>query len=470
MTNSTRETTDRPTWVPDAIFYEIFPERFANGDPHNDPPEIEPWGGTPTRENFFGGDLQGILDHLDYLEALGITALYLTPFFTAQTNHRYDISDYLSVDPHAGDLDVLRKLVQAAHTRGIRVLFDCVFNHCGAGFPPFVELQEKGAASAYQDWFFVDTYPLHAAPPTYQTCGGASYLPKLNTANPEVRDYLLKAATYWLREVDMDGWRLDVPWKVPRSFWQEFRTTVKNVKPDAYIVGEIWRDGTEWIQGDTCDGIMNYRLRNHILDYCVWDHMDAEDFDFELRQLAAAYGTTLPYQMNLLGSHDTPRILTLCENNAARLSLALTFQFTYTGTPLIYYGDEIGMRGGNDPHCRGTMIWEQTAWNTKILETYRQLIHIRRQHPALRRGKFKVLKIFNAVYAYLRYTEDDAVLVVLNPRAARENFHVPLGDSPTTGHHWHDLLSDEDYTVAQGELLLPHLGAETAMILVPAAA
>jgi alpha-glucosidase len=162
--------------------------------------------------------------------------------------------------------------------------------------------------------------------------------------------------------------------------------------------------------------------------------------------------------------------LTLCENNAARLSLALTFQFTYTGTPLIYYGDEIGMRGGNDPHCRGTMIWEQTAWNTKILETYRQLIHIRRQHPALRRGKFKVLKIFNAVYAYLRYTEDDEVLVILNPRAARENFHVPLGGLPPTGHHWHDLLSGEDYTVAQGELLIPHLGAETAMVLVPAVA
>ena len=272
------------------MFYQIFPERFANGDPSNDPPGAVPWDSMPTRENFFGGDLQGILDHIDYVVDLGVTALYLTPVFTARSNHKYDTCDYLSVDPAFGSTDLLRRLVDACHARGLRVVLDAVFNHCGDGFWAFQDVVAHGAASPYAGWFQDVSYPVQSEPPSYQTCGGAAFLPKLNLANREVRDYLLHVARYWIETCDIDGWRLDVPWKAPFDFWREFRTVVKAAKPDAYIVGETWRDTAHWLAGDTCDGIMNYPLRDCILDYCVRDTMDAEDFAHFAARLRAVHG------------------------------------------------------------------------------------------------------------------------------------------------------------------------------------
>jgi len=231
-----------PAWVSDAIFYEIFPDRFSNGDLSNDPPEVTPWGSTPTRDNFFGGDLQGIINRLQYLEELGITALYLTPVFKARTNHKYDTCDYLSVDPIFGTTELLRSLVAAAHERGIRVILDAVLNHCGDGFWAFEDVREKGASSNYRDWFFATSYPISLNPPNYQTCCGAWSLPKLNTSNPEVQDHLLNVASYWIEECDIDGWRLDTPWKLPVDFLRRFRDRVKCAKPEAYIVGEAYVD------------------------------------------------------------------------------------------------------------------------------------------------------------------------------------------------------------------------------------
>ena len=215
-----------PEWVKDAIFYQIFPERFANGDKNNDPAWVSPWGTTPTPLTFCGGDLQGILDHLPYLSDLGINALYLTPVFAARSNHKYDTADYFQVDPGFGDQALLKKLVDSAHQSGIRVVLDAVFNHCGDGFWAFQDVIQKGASSPYTNWFFTNSFPIQPAPPNYQTCGGAGFLPKLNINNPQVREHLLRVATYWLEEVGMDGWRLDVPWKSvyfgvhsPMPFW-----------------------------------------------------------------------------------------------------------------------------------------------------------------------------------------------------------------------------------------------------------
>ncbi|MCR4405783.1 MAG: glycoside hydrolase family 13 protein [Anaerolineae bacterium] len=454
-----------PKWVQDAVFYEIFPERFYNGDPTNDPPGTYPWGEIPTRENFFGGDLQGILAKLPYLQNLGISALYLTPIFKARTNHKYDTCDYLVVDPTFGSLDLLRELVAEAHHRGIRIVLDGVFNHCGDGFWAFQDVCQRGAESPYADWFIVNSFPIQQTPPNYQTCGGVSYLPKLNVNNPDVQDYLLHVATYWLREAGIDGWRLDVPWKVPFDFWQAFRRAVKAVNPEAYIVGEIWRDGRPWLQGDTFDAIMNYRLRDYILDFCVRDTMDAEDFDFELGQLRQDQGHSVPFQLNLLSSHDTPRILTVCGGDINRAILALVFQFTYMGAPMIYYGDEVGMEGDNDPLCRGTMIWDEYNCNRQLNEIYRRLIQIRRQHPALRRGAFETLHMFNAVYAYRRYNEQDDVVIVLNPRHAQPEFAISLGHVPHE--RWRDLLSGETYPAQQGYLQIKELRASSALILSP---
>ena len=455
-----------PRWVRERVFYQIFPERFHNGDPANDPPGTVPWDSEPTRENFFGGDLAGIAQKLDYLERLGINALYLTPFFAARTNHRYDTSDYLRIDPAAGSPDDFRALIDAAHARDVRVVLDAVFNHCGDGFWAFQDVVQRGAASPYADWFDVRAYPIDDRPPSYQTCGGAPFLPKLNHANPAVRDYLLGVARHWL-EQGADGWRLDVPWKVPLDFWRAFRGAVLQTRPNAYIVAEVWRGAGPWLGGDTVHSIMNYRLRDAILDYCALDHMDAEDFDYELRQLRAEHGPSAPYHLTLLGSHDTPRILTACGGSTDRARLAAIFQLTYIGVPMIYYGDEIGMAGANDPLCRAGMVWDEGRWNHALFETYRRLIRLRREHAALTDGAFETLLVFNGVYAFHRHTTYDHVVVVLNPRDAQRAMRIPLGEAAPRARAWVDALTDRRFAASDDHLVIEQLPAQSGLVLVP---
>jgi cyclomaltodextrinase len=454
-----------PDWVNDAVFYQIFVDRFANGDLAIDPPGIVPWGSRPTRDNFFGGDFQGILNHLPYLENLGVTALYLTPIFKAPSNHKYDCSDYLTVDPSFGSYQLFRQFVDEAHSRGIRIVLDAVFNHCGDNFWAFEDVRKKGASSKYASWFFIDDYPIIQDPPHYQTCGGVWYMPKLNTRNPEVREYLLKAATYWMESCGIDGWRLDVPWKASMEFWKLFRERIKKIRPDAYIVGEVWRDPRPWLQGDTCDGVMNYPLRNYILDYCVFDTMDAEDFDYEINLLRQANGDSAKFQLNLLGSHDTPRVLTLCKEDVARVILAVTFLFTYVGTPMIFYGDEIGLLGDNDPDCRKCMSWKETEWEQRLVNIYKNLIHIRSNHPALRRGEYLPLLIYNGIYAYLRRLEDDEVIVILNPREVRHQIKIPIGNLNLKGKVWQNMLGEGTFKVMDNHLQIETLPSKSALVL-----
>lgn len=456
-----------PEWSRRAVFYQIFPERFFNGDTANDPTGTVPWDSEPTRENFFGGDLEGIRARLDYLQGLGITAIYTTPFFLAQTNHRYDTSDYLTIDPTAGTLDSFRSLMRDLKQRRMRWILDAVFNHCGDAFPPFQDVCKNGKASSYWGWFTVNDVPIESTPPNYQTCGGAPFLPKLNTSQPQVREYLLNVTRYWL-EQGADGWRLDVPWKVPMDFWRAFRQTALEANPDAYLVAEEWRSAWPWQTGDTVHGIMNYRLRNAILDYCAWDHMDAEDFDYELRCLREEHGPAAPYHLTLLGSHDTPRILTLCGENIDRLLLAVTFQMTYIGIPMVYYGDEVGMIGDNDPLCRAGMIWDSSRQNQRIREAYRTLIHLRHAHPALTNGTIEPLHAFNGVYAYKRVFGDDVVIVVLNPRDARSGYRIPIrSEQNSHASRWFEHLSKQRFSATADSLVLDQMPAQSAFVFTP---
>jgi cyclomaltodextrinase len=455
-----------PKWVADSVFYQIFPERFANGDPGNDPHGVVPWGSKPTREDFMGGDLQGILDRLPYLQDVGVTAIYLTPIFEARTNHKYDTCDYMKIDPSFGDAELLRKVVDGAHERGIRIILDAVFNHCGDGFWAFEDLKERGASSNYAPWFIVDSYPIHQNPPNYQTYGVTWYLPKLDTGNPEVREYLLKVATYWMEACDIDGWRLDVPWKIPIDFWREFRERVKRIKPDAYIVGEIWRDPSPWLRGDTFDGVMNYPLRQHILDFCVYENMDAEDFNFEIGHLRDVHGHSAPYQLNLLGSHDTARILTLCDEDVDRAIMAIAFIFTYVGAPMIFYGDEVGLTGEDDPDCRKSMIWDETRWRPRLVDAYRALIRARNEHKAMRSGDFEPLYIFNGVYAYQCTHEEDKVIVVLNPREKRQRVKIPLPVRTLEQRTWVDAISGTQFFEREGHIQINDLPSKKAYVLV----
>jgi cyclomaltodextrinase / maltogenic alpha-amylase / neopullulanase len=454
-----------PEWTSRAIFYQLFPDRFYNGNPDNDPPDTVPWDSTPTRDNFLGGDLEGIRSKLDYLQNLGVTALYTTPFFKAGTNHRYDAHDYLQIDPAMGTMDDFHDLVQGLKTHNMRLIMDAVFNHCGEGFWAFEDVRKHGAASAYAGWFIVDHYPITSTPPSYQTCGGTPLLPKLNTQNPEVCEYLLKVTRYWLDQ-GADGWRLDVPWKTPIDFWQKFRQEALNANPDAYLVAEVWRGTEPWLHGDTVHGVMNYRLRNHILDYCALDHMDAEDFDYELAELRHEHADTAPYHLTLLGSHDTPRILTMCGGDEGRAIISIVFQMTYIGIPMIYYGDEVGMAGDNDPLCRGGMVWEQSQHNRRIYDTYYKLIHLRNQNPALTEGSFETLRVFNGVYAYRRFTADTSVIVVMNPRETRYNVSIPLGGTRGVDNVWQDVLTDDTFLAQQGQIVLDTLPSCSARVLI----
>ncbi|WP_435169220.1 alpha-glycosidase [Paenibacillus glycanilyticus] len=433
-----------PAWVKDAVFYQIFPERFANGDPSLNPELTEAWGGTPTPTNFFGGDLQGVLDHLDYLAELGINAVYFTPLFEATTNHKYDTENYMQVDRHFGTNEKLKELVEECHKRGIRVLLDAVFNHAGRTFPPFVDLLKNGEKSVYANWFHVREWPLRVEDgiPTYETFAFEPMMPKLNTENPDVKAYLFNVARYWIEKIGIDGWRLDVANEVDHQFWREFRQAVKSVNPDAYILGEIWHDAMMWLEGDQFDAVMNYPFTNAVLDFFGHQTMGAKAFaDAIGKQLAAYPQQVTETAFNLLDSHDTPRLLTICGDEVDSMKLAALFQLTYPGTPCIYYGDEVGMNGEGDPDCRKCMVWEPEQQNQELLAFYKQALALRRKHAALRSADIRFLQAADGedggVIVYERREGDERILVAMNARGREAVAAVPAGGS------WVSLLGDE---------------------------
>ncbi|MGX5680698.1 glycoside hydrolase family 13 protein [Schumannella luteola] len=411
--------TRTPDWLADAVFYQIFPERFANGDPTLDPPGVEPWGGVPTRENFFGGDLEGIIQHLDHIESLGANAIYLTPIFEADTNHRYDAKDYFSIDHRLGDLSVFRRFVEAAHARGIRIVLDAVLNHCGDGHWAFRDVIEKEAESEYVNWYSVEGFPVTAHPvPNYRTCSGCYYLPKWNAYNPEVRDHHFSVARYWV-EQGIDGWRLDVPYFINETFWREFRTVVKGLGEDLYIVAEEWREPEPWLQGDLADGTMNYTLRDLVLGFTADRTIDAVQLADGLNTLRARIPQGFHAGMlNLLGSHDTERVVTRHRGDDSAVRLAYGLLIAAEGAPMIYYGDEVGLEGDNDPGCRGTMPWDRREWNEPLLEHVRDLVALRRGWAPLRRGVQHARAIGHDAVVLERDLHGDRVTVIINRGAA----------------------------------------------------
>jgi glycosidase len=409
-----------PIWVKDAVFYQIFPERFANGDKKNDPPNVEQWGGAPKPKNYFGGDLKGIIDHLDYISSLGVNCLYLNPIFWSNTNHKYTAKDYLKIDPHFGDEKVFKQLVDECHKRGIRIILDGVFNHTGVDFFAFEDIKKNGKNSKYVKWYNIHSFPVGPPnKPNYECWWNYGDLPKLMTHNPEVREYLYKVTEHWMN-FGIDGWRLDVPNEIPHPFWVEWRNLVKKLNPDAYIVGEIWDDATPWLKGDQFDAVMNYRFRNACLDFFVHRKTSPTEFDATLSKVRNDYPDEVNFVLqNLLGSHDTERFLTLCKDDKETMKLAWLFQMTYVGAPMVYYGDEIGMTGGKDPGCRGTMVWDETKQEEELLYTMKQFIAIRNRYPVLRQGSFESFLTDNktGLYGFMRKSPDEksvAVVVVNN--------------------------------------------------------
>lgn len=477
---------DVPKWAKEAVFYQIFPERFYNGDRKNDPPAVAKWGDKPTSHNFFGGDLKGIIDKLDQLESLGVDAIYLTPIFCSESNHKYDVYDYFHVDPHFGDNETLKTLVKEAHKRGIKVVLDAVFHHTSDEFWAFSDIIKNQQKSKYADWYLVTRFPvkkrriaralmrlpfarhlrflLSKSPPLYETFAGVPFMPKLNLLNHETAEYFMNVTEYWIREAEIDGWRFDVAFGIPHEFWKTLRPRLKKLKPEVYLLGEFGNgnpDPSAWVGIGAFDAVMNYPLRSLILDFVVFENSSANEFCRRLTWLLGKLPRRATYVMyNLLGSHDTPRFLTVCKSDIRKAKLATLLQMTLPGAPAIYYGDEIGMEGENDPDCRRTMPWNTRRWNIEIFEYYKQMIRMRKKHPPLVMGDLRILlkDSEKGVCAFERVYGSDRVVVCVNNSGKEQT--VSLDEDG----EFSELLTGEKHESYEGVIRLT-ISAKSGLIL-----
>jgi len=480
MTDNT--PSNPPEWVKDAVFYQIFPDRFAISTSLPKPCRLQPWSSAPTHHGYKGGDLLGIAEHLDYLQDLGVNALYLNPVFQSTANHRYHTYDYFKVDPLLGGNEALQTLIEASHASGIRIVLDGVFNHTGRGFFQFNDILENGLDSPYLDWFIIKGHPIdaytNAHAVNYDAWWNLPALPKLNVGNPKVREFIWGIAEYWI-EQGIDGWRLDVPEEIQfPGFWEEFRRRVKRANPDAYILGEIWHDAPDWLTGDRFDAVMNYPFSRACLGFFGGDRLDVSarpgghslsvldvhGFAEEIDRLLSQYDLThSQVQLNLLGSHDTSRFLTLVSGDVERFKLAVFFQMTFVGAPCTYYGDEIGLTGGPDPDNRRAMIWDQTQWNTDLHDYVARCTMLRRHNSALRRGDYTRLYSADGVLAFGRRDNIQTVISVINNGSSTFAGSIPLRDYAQEGLRFEDALNGGDSpVVANGCLVGQRLAPRSA--------
>ncbi len=460
-------------WYVNAIWYQIFPDRFYDKNHNNEPRygtrydkkgklvhlRLSDWNrDMPTNASKYGGDLEGIEEKLPWLTSLGVTALWLNPIFSATSNHRYNTSDYRTIDPALGNTDILCRLVGNAHKDGIRIILDGVFNHTGYEFWAFQDIVRNGGKSPYFKWYYIKSCPVvplweqsKKCPANYECWWGVSSLPKLNYETVAVRKHIYEITEKWMK-CGIDGWRLDVPEEIKNDeFWKEWCALVRRLKSDAYIVGEIWGEGSSWVnKGDRFDGLMNYHgFRDPVLRYFSGKTIKISEFDTILSQRRALHPHRVNCAMqNLLSSHDTARILSVLQNRdredkdkekksydrgpvseetLKRLKAVVLFQMTYVGAPMIYYGDEIGMVGGNDPDCRRPMIWNPEKQDRHILEWYKKLISIRKSHSALRTGYFTTVLADDEkdIYLYKRTEKNDSLLIAINNTPETKTVSIP---------------------------------------------
>ncbi|HEY9877496.1 MAG TPA: glycoside hydrolase family 13 protein [Leptolyngbyaceae cyanobacterium] len=481
-----------PDWVKNAVFYQIFPDRFARTTRQvNDPAmavPLEPWDAPPTPFGYKGGNLWGVIDKLDYLQDLGVNAVYFTPIFQSASNHRYHTHDYYRIDPLLGGDTAFYALLEAAHQRDIKVVLDGVFNHSSRGFFYFNDILENGPNSPWLDWFKVEGWPLSAydgaQPANYMGWVGNRALPTFNHDNPNVREYIMRVAEFWIKQ-GIDGWRLDVPFEVKaEGFWQEFRDRIKAINPDAYIVGEVWHDARYWLDGTQFDGVMNYLFTGPTIAFTAKDRvlmplveephyfpypaLDAAEYASKIQELLELYDWEIQQtQLNILSSHDTARILGVANEDIDSVALAVLLQMTFPGAPSIYYGDEVGLGGGLDPDSRRVFPTEE-RWNQDLLKLHKDLIALRHAHPVLRTGTYECIWAEGDVYVHTRTLTDDKqtkkIVVAVNAgqALAEANVSLPEADSLKTLFNYHDADSTANGEPGQIRLKLP---ARSGLIL-----
>ncbi len=382
------EMFEVPQWAANKVVYQIFPSRFAA----TQPVDKKLWYKAPiTPMDDLHGNLRGIIEHLDYIKDLGIDVVYLTPIFKSNSCHKYDTIDYYQVDPSFGTTEDLKELVQKSHERGMKVVLDAVYNHSGREFFAFQDILEKGEKSKYLDWYFIDELPPRGEwgeIPNFKCFGYYGGMPKLNLKNPEVEKYITDVACYWIKECDIDGWRLDVGDEISHFFWKNFRKAIKAVKKDMLIIGEIWHYAGDFLEGDEWDTVMNYPFYLNLIDLLADEKINVSQFVQNLGYLKGRLNKKCyPLMWNLIDSHDTARFLHLCNDNKKKQHLAAAFQLLLPGMPMVYYGDEYAMPGANDPDCRRGMYWDEEYQDKEMYNWYKKLMQVRKTHACIVEGE-----------------------------------------------------------------------------------
>ncbi len=490
-----------PDWLKNAVIYQIFPDRYYNGNTANDPQSSQMvygdnvlfhsnWNDLPENpakgRDFFGGDLAGVTAKLDYLADLGVTVIYFNPIFSAPSNHLYDTTDYKAIDPYFGDLTAFQNLVSEANARGIKVILDGVFNHTSVAHPYFQDVIANCSASQYWSWYSVTQCPIRwyddlnrnhtwdsgepqinwnssvqgiLGSPDYSSWWGYASIPTLNE-NTSVKNYIINNSDsvekYWLNQ-GAAGWRFDVADEVSHAFWQESRTAIKSVSSNAPMVGEVWGDGSEYLTGAEMDSLMNYRFKFALTDFIAKGTSNASTFNNLLVAVQEDYPSTAWYaMMNLIDSHDTARFLNDAGGDKSKLKLAALFQMTYAGAPTIYYGDEVGVTGGNDPDSRRTYPWGNE--DTSLRDTYKQLISLRKSYTALTTGNVRhglLIDDANGSYAFGRDDASSKFVIALNNNASARTLTVNVSGYVANGAVLTDVLNGGTYTVSAGNVSVP---------------
>lgn len=442
-----------PSWVYEAVIYQIFPDRFAIGRGKSvyDKEKLYTkrggticeWGTTPIRtgdsrqsKTFYGGDLWGIAEKIDYIYELGANCLYLTPIFTSPSNHKYDAIDYFSVDPQFGGNRALIKLIKVLKSHSMRLILDGVFNHMSNLSPLFKKAQR---GSEFREFF--NFYETH-----HRGWWGVQSLPELNLEEVSVRKFISLVLTHYLK-LGIDGWRLDCGQDLGPVNNAFVASVVKNFSIEKYVISELWTYPSGW---NMVDGTMNYHFRELVISYLKGETTRAGNlFEKMYRDTPKIFGC-----WNMLDSHDTERLATTFPDGDLR-KLAIVLQFTYPGVPVIFYGTEVGLDGGSDPECRATMIWDESKWDSELRNFYKQLIRIRKDEIALKVGEFVLIN--EHPVAFMRRTQNvqDTIVVAVNP-GDEVNLVVQIPDHRILDRtKFVDLFTDEVFKVTSGTIKIP---------------
>ncbi len=461
-----------PDWVYGGVMYQIFPERFSNGDSTINPKNLVDWNSTPTRLGFHGGDLIGVLNNLDHIESLGVNILYLNPIFLSSSTHKYDAWDHFTVDPTLGGDNALKDLINECHNRDMKVVLDCSLNHVHPRHFAFQDLIQNGENSKYKEWFTVFDYPVRfihrphlyantykvgwdgnqeeykqyldktfeetkvpveikdddgpIVEPSFKAWWGVPDMPKINFESKEARKWALDVTKYWIENFDIDGWRMDVAKELDFSFWKEFRDIAHGANKDTLLISEIFGDTSQWLQGDRFDGTMNYSFRESMTDYFATKRITNKEFADSLANLYSMYSfEALSSCQNLLSSHDVKRFLNRCGNEKDGMLGAIFLQATFPGIAGIYYGDEIGLGGADDPFNREPFPWDdKKSWNLEILDHLKNLMKIKREHSIFKYGRFELLNEHNDFVAFRRILKDESMLCIINREKSNNDFQI----------------------------------------------